>query len=132
MQKFHSWSFIYLDGEDFGFLVKSTYDSYLTVFDLLDTTAVLVYPRSEGSKKIIRNSETKFPFEGNYTAVLSPGNVATSEPHRLLLIFTKEVYPFILHNLNYYTSYEKLIGWVNSIEPNQKNVQYYGFQINPR
>jgi hypothetical protein len=122
----------YLNGEDFGFLVKSTHDSYLTVFDLLDTTAVLLYPQSEESKKIIRNSEIKFPFDGDLHAELSPGNVATSEHHRLLLIFTKEAYPFILYDPNYFTSYEKLIGWVNSIEPNQKNVQYYSFIISPK
>ena len=119
-------------GDDFSFQFKSTVDCYLTVFDLLDTTAVLVYPHSGGSKKIIRNSETKFPFEGNFSAELSPGNVATSETHRLLLVFTKETYPFILHDPKFYTSYEKVIGWVNSIEPSQKNIQYYGFQIIPK
>lgn len=119
-------------GDDFSFQFKSTVDCYLTIFDLLDTTATLVYPHNKLSKKNIKNMEIKFPYEGNFTAELSPGNVTTSEPHRLLLVFSKEAYPFILHDNNYFTSYEKVIGWVNSIEPSQKNIQYYGFQILPK
>jgi len=119
-------------GDDFSFQFKSTVDCYLTIFDLLDTTAALVYPRNESSKKIIKNKVIKFPYEGALNTELSPGNVTTSEPHRLLLVFSKEAYPFILHDTNYFTSYEKVIGWVNSIEPSQKNIQYYGFQIIPR
>jgi len=119
-------------GDDFSFQFKSTVDCYLTIFDLLDTTAALVYPQNESSKKNIKNSEIKFPYERNFTVELSPGNVVTSEPHRLLLVFTKEEYPYILHDANYFASYEKVIGWVNSIEPSQKNIQYYGFQILPK
>jgi hypothetical protein len=119
-------------GDDFSFQFKSTVDCYLTIFDLLDTTAVLVYSQNEAAKKIIKNSEIKFPFDGDLHAELSQGNVATSEPHRLLLVFTKEAYPFILHNPNYFTSFEKVISWVNSIEPSQKNIQHYSFIISPK
>jgi hypothetical protein len=121
----------YINGDEFGFNLQSTVDCYITIFDLLDTTAKVVYPLvNVDSEKIDRNEVLKFPFEGNYSADLSSENI--NENHRLLLVFTKEKYPFIFHDVNYFTSYDKVINWVNSIEPSQKNIQYYGFIILPK
>ncbi len=122
----------YINGDNFSFEFQSTYDSYLTIFDILDTTAVIIYPRNEESKNINRNKKITFPFEGQFTADLSRDNDKENETHRLLLVFTKEKYPYIFHDDNYFTSYEKLLNWASSIEPGQKNIQFYSFIISPK
>jgi hypothetical protein len=118
---------IYTDGEDFGFNLKTTHDCYLTIFDLLDTTAYLVYPQTDKSLQINKNSLIKFPFEGSLDTKLSDSK-SSQENHRLLCVMTKEFYPFIIHN-EFFSSYENVLTWINSIEPYNRNVQYYPFVI---
>ena len=55
-----------------------------------------------------------------------------NEIHRLLLVFTKKDYPYILYDDKYISSSENVINWLNSIEPDQKNFQYYSFIISPK
>jgi hypothetical protein len=116
----------------FNFNLRSTADSYLTIFDLLDTTAYLVYPQTNNSAFVLnKNKDLKFPFEGEMQANVS-NDKNEDEIHRLLLVFTKDYYPYILHDDKYISSSENVINWLNSIEPYKKNFQYYSFIISPK
>ena len=123
----------YTVGDYFNFNLITTNDSYLTIFDLLDTTAYLLYPQKTNNSAFVinKNKDLKFPFEGEMQANLS-NDKNENEIHRLLLVFTKKDYPYILYDDKYISSSENVINWLNSIEPDQKNFQYYSFIISPK
>ena len=123
---------IYAENDDFLIDLKSTKDCFFTLFDIYENTASLVYPRTKDSQKIISDSEVTFPFDAPPFKVNLNNTARKPENHRLILVFTKEYYPFIHVNQDYILESEDLLKWVYSIEPENRFHQIYSFTISPK
>ena len=118
----------YNNNEDLIFALKTTQHCYLTIFNITDNEALLLFPNGYEKQMVLDKSKLyKFPFAKiDYTLVT---NLKESETNRLIFVFTKIEIPFIKMDKDQNTTTEDIFSWIYSIMPDQRKVEYKTFLI---
>lgn len=119
----------YNQNDKLKFTVETTQSCFLTIFNITDTKALLLYPNSyENTRKI--SETTSFPLaEVDYILEIEK-NKGETETNRLIFVFTKELFEFIHKNkYNIITGKEKIFSWIFKIPPHLRKVVYETFII---
>ncbi len=118
----------YNNDEKLSFTVKTTNACYLTIFNITDKEAFMLYPNFYEEQLIFMPfNEYKFPIAKiDYTLHTEYKH---QETNRLVFVFTKTQIPFIKMDKNQITTSENIFSWIYSITPDQRKVKYYTFLI---
>lgn len=113
----------YNNDENLNFSVKTSQPSYLTVFDITDKEAFVLYPNVYEKQIPTKPFEyLNFPVANiNYTLHT---DLKDKETNRLIFVFTKTSVPFIKMDKNQVTTNENIFSWIYSIMPDQRKVDY--------
>lgn len=114
---------VYNNHDKLTFTVKTTQASYLTIFNINDVDATLMYPNSYEKQNSIEAIEVyKFPLgQVDYELETS---LKDKESNRLIFVFTKTAVPFIKMDKYQVTTNDNIFNWIYSIMPDQRKVEY--------
>ena len=114
---------VYNNHDKLTFTVKTTQACYLTIFNINDVDATLMYPNSYEKQNSIKAVEVyKFPLGGvDYELETS---LKDKESNRLIFVFTKTAVPFIKMDKDQVTTNDNIFNWIYSIMPDQRKVEY--------
>jgi hypothetical protein len=118
----------YNNGENLNFSLKATKNCYLTIFNITDKEATVLYPNDyEKQLELTKLQSYNFPMARiDYTL----GNETKKpEVNRLIFVFTKEQIPFIKADKKQVTTHEDIFSWIYAIPPDQRNTQYFTLNI---
>jgi hypothetical protein len=118
---------VYGNGDNLAFNLKATKDCWLTIFNITDKEALLLYPNDYEKQSELKKLENySFPTAKiDYTL----GNeTKKDETNRLIFVFTKEFIPYIKTNKQV-TSHEDIFSWIYSIPPDKRKVEYFTLSI---
>lgn len=119
---------VYASNSNLQFTLKSTQNCYLTIFNITDTEAYMLYPNTyENEIKLEGLKEYNFPT-GKLDYTLS-NETEQPETNRLIFVFTKKSIPFIKMNNEQVTSVEDVFSWIYSISPDQRVSDYHSYFI---
>ena len=116
---------VYTTGELLTFNVKVTRDCYLNVFSVTDADASLFLPNAyEKMSKLVEGTGYTFPKNVEYVMERTT-KADKPETTRLIFVFTKKQMEFIdVQGPEQVTSVEKILSWIYSISPDQRQVMY--------
>ena len=119
---------VYNNHDKLTFTVKTTQACYLTIFNINDVDATLMYPNSYEKQNSIEAVEVyKFPLGGvDYELETS---LKDKESNRLIFVFTKTAVPFIKMDKDQVTTNDNIFNWIYSIMPDQRKVEYRSLVI---
>lgn len=118
---------IYNNDDKLSFSVKTTQKSYLTIFNITDKEAFVLFPNSTEKQEILNSNETyKFPSKMSYTLFT---DMKQQETNRLIFVFTKSPISFIKMDKDQNTTSENIFNWIYSISPDQRKVTYITYVI---
>lgn len=104
------------------FKIKSTKDTYVSMFIFNEKEAYKLFPNElESSFLLKKNIEYEFP---TYKADYILETKKKSEAHRLIVVFTKEEIPYTGE-----IEYKQIIDWVFSIPPDMRVIKSFGFNV---
>ncbi len=118
----------YNNGENLTFSVKATKTCFLTIFNITDAEAILLYPNVyEKQNKLEKLELSKFPtMPIDYRL----GNdLKKQETNRLIFVFTKTLVSYIKMDKDQTTSNENIFSWIYSIPPDQRKIEYFTLTI---
>ena len=117
----------YNNDDKLTFSVKTTQSCYLTIFNITDKEAFMLYPNAyEKQVKCNAMELYKFPIAKiDYTLHTD----MKQETNRLIFVFTKTPILFIKMDKAQLTTHENIFSWIYSIMPNQRKVVYLTFLI---
>jgi hypothetical protein len=117
----------YNNNEPITFTINVSQDCYLTIFNITDKEAFLLYPNAYEKQTLLSaNKKYRFPTtQINYIA----NTEKTFDTNRLIFVFTKKQIPFIKMNKDQFTTPENIFSWIFSIMPDQRNVKYLTYTI---
>jgi hypothetical protein len=112
------------------FSVKSTQDCYLTVFDISDHDATLLFPNAiEKTQLFEKGKEYNFPIaiqRIDYELETS----LKKETNRLIFVFAKYDLTYInIKGSGQATDEDAVLSWIYSIPPDQRKIIYEHFEI---
>lgn len=118
----------YTNDDKLTFTVKTTQSCYLTIFNITDKEAFMLYPNAyEKQVKCNPMELCKYPIAKiDYTLHT---DMKQQETNRLIFVFTKSQIPFIKMNNNQLTNNENIFSWIYSIMPDQRKVEYFTLTI---
>ena len=119
---------VYNNDEKLSFDVTTTQTSYLTIFNITDKEAFVIYPNLyEKQMKLTQTSSYKFPIEKiDYTLHT---DLKIQETNRLIFVFTKKSIQFIKMDKDQNTTNENIFSWIYSITPDQRKIEYFTLSI---
>lgn len=114
---------VYANDENLKFSIKTSQPSYLTIFDITDKEASVLYPNRYEKQTVTKPFEIlNFPIADiNYTLHT---DLKEKETNRFIFVFTKTPVPFIKMDKNQVTTAENIFSWIYSITPDQRKVEY--------
>jgi len=117
---------VYKSDEKINFTVKTTKESYLTIFWTDQSDSGILYPNNrEAQIKLKPNQTYTFPTDqSNYIASFSDETLL-KETNRFLFVFTKKKRIFIHSSDNK----QDIFSWVNSIELNDRLVKSFSYFV---
>lgn len=119
---------VYNNHDNLSFSIITSQNCYLTIFNLSDTEATLMFPNAyEKQNSLLAKQSYKFPL-GNVDYELET-NLKDKESNRLIFVFTKTEIPFIKMDKNQVTSSDAIFSWIFSITPDQRKVEYHSLFI---
>lgn len=119
---------VYNNDDNLSFTLKTTKESYLSIFCISDTDATLLFPNSyEKQFKIEPKKEYTFPSKTMDYQLHT--DLKTNETNRLIFVFTKTDVPFIKMNSDQITTADAIFNWIYSIMPDQRKVEYHTLLI---
>lgn len=120
---------VYEEGENIEFAVYSAIDCYLSIFNITDTEALLMYPNTWEERKMIKGGkDVKFPF-GHVDYGLYK-NSKEPEVNRLVFVFTKKPFQYLnYHGEDQFTTQEEIFAWIYGLPPDQRKIYYQFFTI---
>ncbi|MBX3165366.1 MAG: DUF4384 domain-containing protein [Bacteroidetes bacterium] len=118
----------YNNDEKLTFSVKATQACYLTVFNITDTEASLMYP-NEYEKQTKCNALETYKFPVGRLDYVMHTDMKQAETNRLIFVFTKTQIPFIKMDKEQNTTAETIFTWIYSIMPDQRKVDYITLSI---
>lgn len=121
---------VYKNGDKLIFSMKTTEDCFLTIFNITDHDASVMFPNIiEKEQQIRKELRYGFPLK----SVLLDYALETDkkdEMNRLIFVFTKTRISFLAAKGNeQLTDSEKIMTWIYSIPPDQRCVVYKQFHI---
>jgi hypothetical protein len=119
---------IFSNNENLSFNVKTTKPGYLTVFNISDTDASVLFPNPYEKQVLCKANEAcQYPVAKiNYTLHT---DMKQPELNRLIFVFTKTQIPFIKFNGEQVTTKENIFSWIYSISPDQRKIEYVSLTI---
>ncbi len=119
---------VYNNNEKLTFSIITTQDCYLTIFNINDKEATLMYPNKFEKIELLKNKISyNFPL-GKVDYYLET-DLNSFETNRLIFVFTKSNIPFIKMNEDQISTKEKIFNWIYSISPDQRKVEFYSFIV---
>ena len=118
----------YNNDDKLTFTVKATQPCYLTIFNITDKEAFMLYPNAYEKQTLCKPMELcTYPIAKiNYTLHT---DLKQQETNRLIFVFTKTPIPFIKMDKAQVTTHENIFSWIYSIMPDQRKVEYLTFSI---
>jgi len=112
----------YNNDDKLTFNIKTTQACFLTIFNITDKDAFVLYPNSYEKQTLLNKLEQfKFPISGiDYTLHTD----LKQETNRLIFVFSKTQIPFIKMDKDQVTTHENIFSWIYSIMPDQRKVEY--------
>jgi hypothetical protein len=119
----------YNHGDNLTFNIKTTQNCYLTIFNITDTEAGVLFPNDYEKENNLKKQELyNFPMAKiDYSL---GNNSKNQEINRLIFVFTKKEIPFIKMNKEQITNSETIFNWIYSIPPDERHVEYFTLSIN--
>ena len=119
---------VYEANSSLEFTLKVTKDCYLTIFNITDSEAYMLYPNFyEKGFKLSGLKTYDFPI-GKLDYTLS-NETDKIETNRLIYVFTKKPISFIKMDTEQVTSVENMFSWIYSISPDQRTLSYQSYSI---
>ena len=119
---------VYNNHDNLSFSLSTTQNCYLTVFNINDLEATLMFPNAyEKNNSLVAKQSYKFPL-GNVDYELET-NLKDKESNRLIFVFTKIEIPFIKMDKDQVTTSEAIFSWIYSMMPDQRKVNYHSLFI---
>lgn len=119
---------VYNNHDKLTFTVKTTQTCYLTIFNISEMDATLMYPNSYEKQKAFSSIKLyNFPL-GNVDYILET-DLKDKEYNRLIFVFTKTAMPFIKMDKDQVTTNDNIFNWIYSIMPDQRKVEYRSLVI---
>lgn len=114
---------VYNNDDKLRFSINTTQPCYLTIFDITDKEAFVLFPNAYEKQLAIKPSEyLRFPIAPiDYTLHT---DLKEKETNWLIFVFTKTPIPFIKMDVNQLTTSENIFSWIFSIMPDQRNIEY--------
>jgi len=121
---------LYKNGDKLTFSVKTTQDCFLTIFNVTDHDASVMYPNIIEKDQFIQKEDFyRFPRKSTFLDYELETN-KKDEINRLIFVFTKKRIPFLEMNGNdQNTNNEQIMTWLYSIPPDQRCTYYQQFHI---
>ncbi len=114
---------VYNNDDKLRFTVKTTQDCYLTVFNITDKDASVLFPNDYEKQKIIHAS-TSCCFPVSQIDYTLHTDMKQQETNRLIFVFTKTQIPFIKMDKQQVATQENIFNWIYTIMPNQRKIEY--------
>lgn len=119
---------VYNNHDHLVFSVKTSQPCYVTIFNINDTEATLMYPNSYEKPFSLKATDTyNFPL-GRVDYELET-SLKEKETNRLIFVFTKTAIPFIKMDKDQVTTNEAIFSWIYAIMPDQRKVEYRSLVI---
>lgn len=114
---------VYNNDDKLRFALKTTQSCYLTIFDITDKEAFVLFPNAYEKQLPIKPfGYVRFPTVPiDYTLHT---DLKDKEINRLIFVFTKTPIPFIKMDVNQLTTSENIFSWIFSIMPDQRKIEY--------
>jgi hypothetical protein len=119
---------VYNNRDKLTFTVKTTQSCYLTIFNITDLDATLMYPNSY-EKLNLFNSIQVYHFPLGQVDYALETDLKEKESNRLIFVFTKTDVPFIKMDKDQVTTNEAIFNWIYTIMPDQRKVEYRSLVI---
>lgn len=123
---------IYKNGESMQYQVMATQTCYITVFNLYNDHATLIYPNPWETHQLIPAGKSVF-FPSETTSYEMVKTTKEPELNKFVFVFTKEPIPYRNFKLtveqDQVTSFDDLMAWVYRISPDKRVVEYVAFSI---
>jgi hypothetical protein len=114
---------VYNNNDKLTFNIKTTLSCYLTIFNITDKEAILLYPNAY-EKQILISPTQQYGFPFAKIDYILNTDQKLQEINRLIFVFTKTQIPFIKVNKDQLTTNENIFTWIYSILPDQRKVEY--------
>jgi hypothetical protein len=119
---------VYSNNENLTFNITTTQNCYLTIFNITDKEAIVMYPNKyEKQQALTAMQRYTFP-QANINYTLSTDD-QKQETNRLIFVFTKTPISFIKMNPDQTTTLEQIFNWIYTITPDQRKVEYVTLAI---
>ncbi|MCI1640287.1 MAG: DUF4384 domain-containing protein [Bacteroidales bacterium] len=121
---------VYKNEDKLTFSLKTSQDCYLTIFNITDHDASLMFPNIiEKEQDIGKEKEYNFPLKSNIIDYVLETD-KENEINRLIFVFTKTRIPYLsAEGDGQTTSREKIMTWIYTIPPDQRILIYRQFHI---
>jgi hypothetical protein len=119
---------VYNNHDKLTFTVKTTQACYLTIFNITDMDATLMYPNSYEKQKSF-DSIKVYNFPSGQVDYALETDLKEKESNRLIFVFTKTAVPFIKMDKDQVTTNDAIFNWIYSIMPDQRKVEYRSLVI---
>lgn len=120
---------VYNHGDNLTFNLKVTQNCYLTIFNITDSEAGVLFPNEYEKENALKKQDVyNFPMAKiDYSL---GNNSKNQEINRLIFVFTKKEIPFIKMNREQNTTSETIFNWIYSIPPDERYMEYFTLSIN--
>lgn len=121
---------VYKNADNLNFCLKTTQDCFLTIFNITDHDASVMFPNMiEKYQQIQKEIKYRFPLKSTLLDYVLETN-KKDEMNRLIFVFTKARIPFLaVKGDEQLTDNEKIMTWIYSIPPDQRCAVYKQFHI---
>ena len=119
---------VYNNDDKLTFTIKTTQSCYLTIFNITDKEAFMLFPNIYEKQTPLNTLERyKFPIAKiDYTLHT---DMKQQETNRLIFVFTKTPILFIKMDKEQVTTHENIFSWIYSIMPDQRKTEYFTLTI---
>lgn len=119
---------VYNNDEKLVFTTRATQTCYLTIFNITDKEAFVLYPNMY-EKPIRLNAMDVVRYPTTRIDYTLHTDMKQLETNRLIFVFTKTQIPYVRMDKNQVTTNENIFSWIYSIMPDQRKVEYYTLTI---
>lgn len=120
---------VYNNNDKLVFNIKTAQDAYLTIFNITDSEAFVMYPNAYEKQILLKELTTYYFPLANIDYTLHT-DLKSPEVNRLIFVFTKTPITFIKMSQDQVTTHENIFSWIYSVMPDQRKVEYISFSIN--
>lgn len=114
---------VYNNNDKLTFGVKTSKPCYLTIFNISDTEATLMFPNNFEKNNLFNPLKT-YQFPIAQVDYILETEMKDKEVNRLIFVFTKTSVPFIKMNDDQLTTSDAIFSWIYNIMPDQRKVEY--------